>query len=75
MATVKEAAEQLGISERAVIKRLMAGTLPSSKQGKQWTVELPAIKDSEPVSEPRSELPELSSEPKRTPQWRFFRRS
>ena len=40
-----EAARHLGISERSVRKRLVAGTLDGVKEGKSWTVLLHATPD------------------------------
>ncbi len=40
--SVPEAARALGISERAVRKRIVAGTLPAEKEGSRWVVFLPA---------------------------------
>jgi len=40
--SVPEAARALGISERAVRKRIVAGTLPAEKEGPRWVVFLPA---------------------------------
>ena len=57
--TVKEAARMLGISERAVRKRLTAGRLSGSYDGRNWTVYL-----GEQVSgtaEPRPEPVPVSS--------------
>lgn len=36
--TVKEAAERLGISKQAVLKRIHKGTLPAEKFGWQWMI-------------------------------------
>jgi len=43
--TVPEAARHLGISERSVRKRLVAGTLAGVKEGKSWIVLLYATPD------------------------------
>jgi hypothetical protein len=39
--SVPEAARALGISERAIRKRIVAGTLPAEKDGPRWVVFLP----------------------------------
>lgn len=55
-ATVPEAARALGISERSVRKRLVAGTLDGIKEGKSWVVLLPATSDAaltDPDADPR----------------------
>ena len=41
--SVPEAARALGISERAVRKRIDAGTLEATKEGRSWVVVLPTI--------------------------------
>ncbi len=46
--SVPEAARVLGISERAVRKRIVAGSLDAERDGHQWIVFLPAELDPEP---------------------------
>lgn len=43
--TVKEAAERLGISKQAVLKRIHKGTLTAEKFGWQWMIPVDALKD------------------------------
>ncbi len=53
--SVPQAARALGISERAVRKRITAGSIPAKRDGRQWTVYIPAVPggtESEP-SDPR----------------------
>jgi len=49
---VPEAARALGISERAVRKRITAGTLDAEKEGTAWAVFLPAGPKAEPGAVP-----------------------
>lgn len=49
--TIPQAARALGISERAVRKRITAGSIPAERDGRQWTVYIPAVPDG-PSSEP-----------------------
>ncbi len=46
--SVPQAARYLGISERAVRKRIEAGTLAAERDGRQWVVFLGAIPDAVP---------------------------
>jgi excisionase family DNA binding protein len=55
MVTVKEAAEYLGISERAVRKRLMAGTLAGTRTEHGWAIDLDAAPPERPEPVPRPE--------------------
>jgi excisionase family DNA binding protein len=41
--SVPQAARVLGISERAVRKRITAGSLPAERDGRQWIVYVPAV--------------------------------
>jgi len=50
--SVPEAARALGISERAVRKRITAGTLAAAKDGHAWVVFLPAGTGAVPGAEP-----------------------
>ncbi len=50
--SVPEAARALGISERAVRKRITAGTLAAEKDGHAWVVFLPAGTGAAPTAEP-----------------------
>ena len=50
--SVPEAARALGISERAVRKRIVAGTLPAEKEGSRWVVFLPAGTRAGPAAVP-----------------------
>ncbi len=40
---VPQAARVLGISDRAVRKRITAGSIPAKRDGRQWTVYIPAV--------------------------------
>jgi len=46
--SVPQAARYLGISERAVRKRIDAGTLAAKRDGRQWVVFLAAVPDAVP---------------------------
>jgi len=46
--SVPQAARYLGISERAVRKRIEAGTLAAERDGRQWVVFLAAVPDAVP---------------------------
>ena len=63
--SVPEAARALGISERAVRKRITAGSIPAEKEGHAWAVFLPpeagAVPDAEP--EPRAAPGAVLTEP------------
>jgi len=48
--SVPQAARYLGISERAVRKRIEAGTLAAERDGRQWVVFLAAVPDAVPGS-------------------------
>jgi hypothetical protein len=50
---VADAATRLGISERAVRKRIAAGSLEGRTDGRRWWVALPAEPDAEPGPVPR----------------------
>lgn len=50
--SVPEAARALGISERAVRKRITAGTLDAEKDGTAWAVFLPVGTRAEPAAAP-----------------------
>jgi excisionase family DNA binding protein len=41
--TTAEAARVLGVSERAVVKRIDAGALPAQRQGRRWRVDASAL--------------------------------
>ena len=56
--TVREAAAAYGISERAIIKRLSAGSLLGHRLGKVWRVKLPEL--SAELSERRNDLKPLT---------------
>lgn len=43
LASVTEAAEQLGVSRQAVLQRLEAGTLPGQKVGNGWVIPRAAL--------------------------------
>src|SRR5215213_1635252 len=47
--SVPQVARVLGISERAVRKRIMAGTLDAHKEGSAWVVLLHAISEAVPA--------------------------
>ena len=57
--SVPEAAKLLGITERAVRKRIEAGTLLGKRNGREWVVLLPR----EPVAEPKGTSSGTDSEP------------
>ncbi len=57
--SVPEAAKLLGITERAVRKRIEAGTLLGKRNGREWLVLLPR----EPVAEPKGTSSGTDSEP------------
>ncbi len=57
--SVPEAAKLLGITERAVRKRIEAGTLLGKRNGREWVVLLPK----EPVREPKGASSGTDSEP------------
>ncbi len=46
--SVPQAARYLGISERAVRKRIQTGSLAAERDGRQWIVFLPAVPDAVP---------------------------
>lgn len=60
--TVPQVARLLGISERAVRKRIDTGTLAAERDGRRWLVCLVA----EPEPEPRGTTPEPNPEPNGT---------
>ena len=43
--TVQEAAERLGISQQAVLKRIQKGKLPAKKFGWQWMIPADSLDD------------------------------
>jgi excisionase family DNA binding protein len=65
MASVREAAEYYGITQRAVLKRLNAGTLPGEKVGGRWHVDLDSRTEHEP-NRNQTEPTRTEPEPSRT---------